>query len=52
MIPEYKEDRKCEPHGNPFDPNNDNLKDDSVNSVVYTQQDEFLFKSKVLKRPT
>ena len=52
MIPEFKEDKKCEPHGNPFDPNNDNLKDDSVNSVVYTQQDEFFFNNKVLKRPT
>ena len=52
IIPEYKEHFSCTSHGNNYDPDDNNLVEKSQNIIVYTENGDFVFNTKVMARPS
>ena len=52
FIPEYDDNNECEPHGNKYDDNDDNLQIENENIIVHNEIGEQTFDVKVMCRKT
>ena len=52
IVPEYDVQDKCETHGHPFDADDTHLVEQSENMVLYKENSDVIYPTKIMARPT